>query len=70
MGTTRHYSIISFTLSLRTMADDIVLPIPNLTLPQDLFVLSNASFKDRHEASRTSLLEGIQADRALRLSRF
>ncbi|KXN92115.1 26S proteasome non-ATPase regulatory subunit 6 [Leucoagaricus sp. SymC.cos] len=38
------------------MADDTVLPIPNLALPQHLFVL-----KDRHAEASMKLLEGIQA---------
>lgn len=44
------------------MADDTVLPIPNLTLPEHLFVLSDQAFKDRHANARTKLLEGIKAD--------
>ena len=46
------------------MADDAVLPIPNLTLAQDYFVLSSPSLAHLHENARKSLLEGIQADRA------
>ena len=45
------------------MADDLVLPIPNLTLAQDYFILSSPSLAHLHQNSRKSLLEGIQADR-------
>ena len=45
------------------MADDAVLPIPNLALAQDYFVLSSPSLAHLHENARKSLLEGIQADR-------
>ncbi|KXN93204.1 26S proteasome non-ATPase regulatory subunit 6, partial [Leucoagaricus sp. SymC.cos] len=39
-----------------------VLPIPNLALPQHLFVLTS---KDQHTEASLKLLEGIQADRML-----
>jgi 26S proteasome regulatory subunit N7 len=45
------------------MADDTVLPIPNLSLPQHLFVLSNTAFQEKHANARSKLLDGIQADR-------
>ena len=45
------------------MSDDTVLPIPNLALAQDYFVLSSPSLSHLHENARKSLLEGIQADR-------
>ena len=45
------------------MADDAVLPIPNLTLAQHYFVLSSPSLKHLHESARKSLMEGIEADR-------
>ncbi len=45
------------------MADDIVLPIPNLSLPQQLFVLSTPSLTALHENARTELLKNIEADR-------
>ena len=45
------------------MGDDLVLPIPNLSLAQDYFVLSSPSLAHLHEDTRKSLLEGIQADR-------
>ncbi|PFH46071.1 hypothetical protein AMATHDRAFT_183916 [Amanita thiersii Skay4041] len=44
------------------MADDIVLPIPNLKLPQQLFVLSKNAFVTLHGEARRVLLEGIKAD--------
>ncbi|KAI1791725.1 PCI-domain-containing protein [Ganoderma leucocontextum] len=44
------------------MGDDLVLPIPNLSLAQDYFVLSSPSLAHLHEDARKSLLEGIQAD--------
>ncbi|PPR00378.1 hypothetical protein CVT24_004440 [Panaeolus cyanescens] len=44
------------------MAEDLVLPIPNLTVPQNLFVLSNPAFKALHEKARTEILEAIKAD--------
>ncbi|EKM82309.1 hypothetical protein AGABI1DRAFT_82126 [Agaricus bisporus var. burnettii JB137-S8] len=44
------------------MADDTILPIPNLTLPQHLFVLSNPAFESKHPDARTNLLDGIRAD--------
>jgi 26S proteasome regulatory subunit N7 len=46
------------------MADDIVLPIPNLSLPQHFFVLSTPSLAHLHENARQELLKGIQADSA------
>lgn len=46
-----------------TMADEVVLPIPNLTIPQNLFVLSNPALKHLHDNARKDLLEGIKADR-------
>jgi 26S proteasome regulatory subunit N7 len=45
------------------MADEVVLPIPNLTIPQNLFVLSNPALKHLHDNARKDLLEGIKADR-------
>lgn len=44
------------------MTDDIIVPIPNLALPELLFVLSNPAFQERHASARTKLLDGIQAD--------
>ncbi|KAH6903640.1 proteasome 26S subunit [Coprinopsis sp. MPI-PUGE-AT-0042] len=44
------------------MSEEPVLPIPNLNVPQCLFVLSNPSLKHLHEKARQELLEGIKAD--------
>ncbi|KAF8967233.1 26S proteasome subunit RPN7-domain-containing protein [Flammula alnicola] len=44
------------------MADEVVLPIPNLTVPQNLFILSNPALKTLHDNARKELLEGIKAD--------
>lgn len=44
------------------MAEEIVLPIPNLSLPQNLYVLSNPSLKHLHEKAKKELLEGIKTD--------
>ncbi|KAJ7445812.1 26S proteasome subunit RPN7-domain-containing protein [Mycena galericulata] len=41
---------------------DVVLPIPNLSLAQNLFTLSNPSLSRFHNGARTALLEGIKAD--------
>lgn len=45
------------------MPDDVVLPIPNLALPQHLFVLAKPEFSHLHDNARKELLAGIQADR-------
>ena len=45
------------------MADEVVLPIPNLRMPQCLFILSNAQLTHLHSDARKELLEGIKADR-------
>ena len=45
------------------MGDDIVLPIPNLDLPQCAFTLSTPSLAHLHDEARTELLKGIQKDR-------
>ncbi|KAJ3500340.1 hypothetical protein NLJ89_g9843 [Agrocybe chaxingu] len=44
------------------MSEEVVLPIPNLNIPQNLFVLSNPAFNHLHENARKELLEGIKAD--------
>ncbi|KAK7454616.1 proteasome regulatory particle subunit [Stygiomarasmius scandens] len=44
------------------MADDIVLPIPNLSVPQHLFVLLNPSLSRLHEESRKECLKAIEED--------
>ncbi|KAJ7934845.1 PCI-domain-containing protein, partial [Mycena leptocephala] len=41
---------------------DVVLPIPNLSLAQNLFTLSNPSLSRFHDAVRAALLDGIKAD--------
>ena len=48
------------------MADKVVLPIPNLTIPQNLFAPSNPILKHLHDIDdnvRKDFLEGIKADR-------
>jgi len=44
------------------MADEVVLPIPNLRMPQCLFILSNPLLTHLHADARKELLEGIKAD--------
>jgi hypothetical protein len=44
------------------MADENVLPIPNLALPQECFVLQQPSLSHLHDNARVALLEGITAD--------
>ncbi|KAF6744456.1 proteasome 26S subunit [Ephemerocybe angulata] len=44
------------------MAEEVVLPIPNLTVPQNLYVLSNPALKHLHDKARKDLLEAIKAD--------
>lgn len=46
------------------MADDIVLPIPNLDLPQYHFTLMQPTLGHLHHDALKSLLEGIEKDRA------
>ena len=41
----------------------VVLLIPNLTIPQNLFVLSNPALKHLHENARKDFLAGFKADR-------
>ena len=45
------------------MAEDLVLPIPNLTVPNNLFILSSPSLSRFHADAGKALLEGIKADR-------
>ncbi|KAG9309195.1 26S proteasome subunit RPN7-domain-containing protein [Chiua virens] len=45
------------------MSDDAILPIPNLTLPQHVFVLLSPSLKHLHDKARNELLDGIKADK-------
>lgn len=44
------------------MAEENVLPIPNLALPQECFVLQQSSLSHLHDAARDALLRGIKAD--------
>jgi 26S proteasome regulatory subunit N7 len=44
------------------MAAELILPIPNLTISQNLFVLSNAKLTHLHENARNQLLDGLKAD--------
>ena len=44
------------------MAEDNVLPIPNLALPQECFVLQQPSLSHLHDSARVALLKGITAD--------
>lgn len=44
------------------MADEQVLPIPNLALSQALFVLSSPSLSHLHDKYRPELLDGIKVD--------
>ena len=45
------------------MADDAVLPIPDLKLPQLYFILTKPSLSHLHEDAQRDLLEGIKNDR-------
>ncbi|ESK85123.1 26s proteasome non-atpase regulatory subunit 6 [Moniliophthora roreri MCA 2997] len=44
------------------MADDIVLPIPNLSVAQNIFILSNSSLSRLHDEARKKALEAIEKD--------
>ena len=44
------------------MAEETVLPIPNLQLPQHYFVLTTPSLAHLHAKARDDLLAGIRAD--------
>jgi 26S proteasome regulatory subunit N7 len=44
------------------MAEDKILPYPNLSLPQEFFVLTQSNLSHLHEHARRSLLAGIEAD--------
>jgi 26S proteasome regulatory subunit N7 len=44
------------------MADDIVLPIPNLAAAQNLFILSNSSLSRLHDEAREAALKAIKED--------
>ena len=42
--------------------EEAPLPIPNLALPQLVFILSNNDLKDSHDQARKDLIEGIEKD--------
>lgn len=42
--------------------EETVLPIPDLTLAQDVFVLTQAKCKHLHQQARTHLAHGIEKD--------
>jgi hypothetical protein len=44
------------------MPDELVVAIPNLAIPQNLFVLSNPKLIHLHEDARKQLLEGVKTD--------
>ncbi|KAF8470427.1 PCI-domain-containing protein [Russula ochroleuca] len=44
------------------MAEENVLPIPNLALPQECFVLQQSSLSHLHDTACVALLRGIKAD--------
>lgn len=44
------------------MATEPILPIPNLTIPQNFFVISNAKLTHLHENARNQLIESLKAD--------
>ena len=44
------------------MADEVVLPIPNLELAQQLFILSSQALKHLHDEARQKLVDGIKTD--------
>lgn len=50
------------------MADDIVLPIPNLALPQFHFTLTQSNLTHLHSNARQELIAGIEKDGMYRLS--
>jgi len=52
------------------MSDDIVLPIPNLELPQHVFTLSQPSLGYLQDRARVELLAGIQKDHMAPYYRF
>jgi hypothetical protein len=54
--------IITLQIKVTEMADDIVLPIPNLKLPQYHFILTEPKLAHLHEKAGVDLLKGIEAD--------
>ncbi|KAI5997500.1 26S proteasome subunit RPN7-domain-containing protein [Pisolithus albus] len=59
---TPEFAAYDVDLCLLAMADDRILPIPNISLPQHLFTLVNPSLSHLHDVAWKSLLEGIEAD--------
>lgn len=57
-----YYTGSFYDLNWCTMADENVLPIPNLNLPQQHFILSQPSLSHLHSDARDALLAGIKAD--------
>jgi hypothetical protein len=51
-----------YLFPLLSMADETVLPIPNLQLPQQYFILTQPSLSHLHAKARDDLLAGIKAD--------
>ena len=47
------------------MAEEVVLPIPNLELPQYHYALSQSQFSHLHDEARQKLLAGIEKDSML-----
>lgn len=45
------------------MAEEVVLPVPNLELPQAHFTLTQASLGHLHQDALKQLLAGIEKDR-------
>src|SRR6202030_4330197 len=52
----------SFCCLTSTMTEEVVAPIPNLTLPQHYFTLTKPSLAHLHAAARKALFDGIKAD--------
>jgi 26S proteasome regulatory subunit N7 len=44
------------------MADEVVLPYPNIQLPQAAFILSQPNLSHLHAQAKKELLEGIEND--------
>ena len=48
--------------STAALAEETVLPIPNLELSQAKWTLQQSSLKEQHESARSALVAGIKAD--------
>ena len=46
------------------MADEVVLPYPNLSVAQNVFVLANPAIKSLHKGAQAELVASIEADGA------